>query len=343
MKRSISVLTSVGLSLVVGACSVSAGVPASPSPLPTNVPPQATASPRPSPTTVPASPSTPASPSPAAPSDPAATPTASPNGTITLRAYFFLGGEVGSAGLVPVLRDLPETPATGTAAMRALLAGPNAKERGASPAISTTIPDGTRLLGLSIDDGVATVDLSSEFESGGGTASCLGRLGQVVYTLTQFKSVDSVAFRVDGQPVSVFGCEGIVLDGPVGRDTDSFGETMFEAILPAIFVERPAWGAALGHPGSVTGTANVFEAQFRFTLLDGRGRTLIDEPVHAACGTGCRGAFDVFGDSPLAHSAPKPEWGTIRVWDVSERDGTPVLVREYPVWLTPEEHEPCGC
>ena len=32
----------------------------------------------------------------------------------------------------------------------------------------TDIPDGTKLLGLSIKDGVATVDLSAEFESGGG-------------------------------------------------------------------------------------------------------------------------------------------------------------------------------
>ena len=60
---------------------------------------------------------------------------------------------------------------------------------------SSAIPAGTRLLGLSIAGQIATVDLSSEFESGGGATSVLGRLAQVVYTLTQFPTVTSVSSR----------------------------------------------------------------------------------------------------------------------------------------------------
>ena len=68
--------------------------------------------------------------------------------------------------------------------------------------MSSAIPAGTRLLGLTIKDGVATVDLSSEFESGGGSASATIRLGQVVYTLTQFPTVKSVVFQIDGRTVT---------------------------------------------------------------------------------------------------------------------------------------------
>ena len=78
-------------------------------------------------------------------------------------------------------------------------------------------PDRHSLLGVSIRNGVATVDLSTEFDSGGGTASMEYRLAQVVYTLTQYSTVRSVVFQVEGQTVTVFGSEGIVLDGPVGR------------------------------------------------------------------------------------------------------------------------------
>jgi germination protein M len=261
---------------------------------------------------------------------------------MTLRAYFFLGGKPGSAGLVPVLRDVPQSTATAAAAMNALLAGPSVREGAASPAISTMIPAGTRLLGLSIEDRVATVDLSSEFEAGGGRASCLGRLGQVVFTLTQFASVSSVQFRVDGRPVYAFGCEGIVLDRPVGRLTDGAGQTIFEDILPAIFVDGPAWGAALENPGSIRGTSNVFEAQFKITLLDRSGRTIFEDGVHATCGTGCRGDFQLVDDATIMNGVSKAQWGTLRVWDRSERDGSPILVREYPVWLLPAE-EICGC
>jgi hypothetical protein len=244
---------------------------------------------------------------------------------------------------VPVLREVPETKAVARAAMNALLDGPIASERGASVPLSTTIPQETELLGLSIEDGVATVDLSRDFESGGGSASCLGRLGQVVYTLTQFGTVSSVSFLVEGRPVTVFGCEGIVLDGPVGRDTDAFGQTMFEDLLPAIFVDRPAWGAAFDNPGNITGTANVFEAQFMLTLLDGSGREIVQTAVSAGCGTGCRGSFSAFPEGDLIYYVAKPQWGTLRVWDVSERDGTAELVREYPIWLVPEADYPCGC
>jgi germination protein M len=251
-------------------------------------------------------------------------PSTSPAGTTILRAYFFLEGAQGGAGIVPVLRELPATKGVATAAMTALLAGPNAKEQATTPKISTTIPAGTQLLGLSIANGVATVDLSREFESGGGSASVLGRLAQVVYTLTQFPSVKSVLFEVEGREVHAFGGEGAVLDGPVGRSD-------YESVLPNIFVDRPAWGAALGNPGRVSGNANVFEATFRITLLDGSGRQLVDQQAMATCGTGCRGTFDV----TIRYDVPKAQYGTLRVWDGSAKDGTPQDVREYPVWLTP--------
>jgi germination protein M len=243
-----------------------------------------------------------------------------------VRAYFFLDDPAGGdPGLVPVLRTVPESTATATAAMSALLAGPSSKERGSTPRVRTTIPAGTELLGISIKSGTATVDLSGEFASGGGSFSVRGRLAQVVYTLTQFSSVDRVTFELDGTPVTVFSSEGIVLDKPVSRATyrDDF--------VPAIFVDRPAWGAALLNPGRVTGLANVFEAQFRISLSDHLGRVLVDRQVTATCGTGCWGTFDV----TLSYDVSAGQWGTLRVWDISEATGANVAVREYPVWVTP--------
>jgi hypothetical protein len=252
---------------------------------------------------------------------PQASPPASPEGTTIVRAYFYLNLVEGSSGLVPVLREVPATKATATAAITALLDGPTESERGA---MSSAVPAGTRLLGLTIKGGVATVDLSSEFESGGGSASAITRLGQVVYTLTQFSTVKSVVFQIEGRTVTVFGSSGIVLDGPIGRAD-------YINLLPALFVDRPAYGAALGNPGRVTGSAQgVFEATFRITLLDGAGRTIADQQVMAACM--CEsGAFD----ATVRYDVPKAQWGTLRVWAGSAKDGSPVAVREYPVWLTP--------
>src|SRR5438309_577981 len=130
----------------------------------------------------------------------------------------------------------------------ALLAGPTATESG-DRMITSAVPVGSQLLGLTIKDGVATVDLSSEFESGGGSASVLTRLGQVVYTLTQFPSVKSVLFLIEDQPANVFSSQGIVLDKPVGRSD-------YVQLLPAIWVDRPAFNAAIGNPAQVPGSAD---------------------------------------------------------------------------------------
>ena len=58
---------------------------------------------------------------------------------------------------------VPKSSATATAAVTALLAGPSAKERAAVPPIKTLIPAGTKLLGIQISGGLATVDLSADF------------------------------------------------------------------------------------------------------------------------------------------------------------------------------------
>lgn len=304
--------------LALAACSPTGGLGQVPTPIP------ATPSVPPAPSEPDVTPGPSASPTSSAGSGASPTPAPSqPGGTTIVRAYFYLGGEPDAAGLVPVLREVPETRAVATAAITALLDGPSASEAGERE-ITSAIPEGSRLLGLSVDEGVANVDLSPAYESGGGSNSVFVRLAQVVYTLTQFPTVNSVVFQIDGRTVTVFSAEGVVLDGPVGRDD-------FADLLPAIWVDRPAYGASLGNPGRITGSANVFEASFLITLVDGQGRVVTEVPAMATCGTGCRGTFDV----TLPYDVAAPGWGTLRVWAGSAKDGAPVHVREYPVWLTP--------
>jgi germination protein M len=316
VRRRSTIPALVALAAILAACSPSGGLGQVPSRAPTPAPsvdqgePDITPAPSAAPTSGPGG---------------SPDPTASPEATTVVRVYFYYGGELGSAGLVPLLREVPETRAVATAAMHALLEGPTADESGERE-ITSAVPAGSRLLGLTIEDGVATVDLSSEFESGGGSLSVFVRLGQVVYTLTQFPTVDTVRFEIDGQPVTVFSSEGVVLDGPVGRE-------QYADLLPMIFVDRPAYGAAIGNPARVTGSANVFEASFLIMLLDAEGRPILETPAMATCGTGCRGTFDV----TLAYWVPEAGWGTLRVWEASAMDGSPQNVREYPVWLTPAE------
>ena len=125
---------------------------------------------------------------------------------------------------MPTLRDVPETVAVARSAMEVLLRWGHPRRL---PASLDGHPRRHPAAGLSIKDGIATVDLSREFESGGGSASTFYRLGQVVYTLTQFSTIDAVTFQVEGRTVTTFGSEGVDprraagprrLRGPAARD-----------------------------------------------------------------------------------------------------------------------------
>jgi spore germination protein GerM len=134
--------------------------------------------------------------------------------TLTVRLYWVEDGE----HALGVERSIPYTQAVATASLNALIAGPTPEEQTAWPSISNAIPPGTRLLGVTVADGVAKVNLSKEFESGGGTFSVTARLAQVVYTLEQFPAVDAVEFYLEGVKVEMFSSEGLILIGPQTSD-----------------------------------------------------------------------------------------------------------------------------
>lgn len=321
LRRSPFLLTAMlAVATIVAACGGSSGplgsvpvVSASPDPSVAQGSPDLTPGPSAEPTDDSSAAPTDQPSEPAGSSTPSASPSGTPTGTSVVRAYLWLGGKPGSAGLVAVLRQVPGTKAVATAAISALLAGPTNGEKARS--ISSQVPDGTQLLGLTIDAGVATIDLSSEFAAGGAGDAYQTRLAQVVYTLTQFPTVKSVSVRIEGE-----------------GDSNTLDRGDYVQLLPAIWVDRPADGAAIGNPARVTGTADVFEASFRVAILDGAGKVLVDQQVMATCGTGCRGTFD----TTVAYTIGKAQYGTFRVYEPSAEDGSPQNVREYRVWLTPK-------
>jgi spore germination protein GerM len=102
------------------------------------------------------------------------------------------------------------------AAFETLLAGPT------EGTDSTTIPQGTKLLGLKADNNEVHVNLSEDFTSGGGSASMVGRVGQVVYTATSLNPNAKVYIEVNGKPLEVLGGEGVEIEQPLTRK--SFNE-----------------------------------------------------------------------------------------------------------------------
>jgi germination protein M len=81
------------------------------------------------------------------------------------------------------------------------------------------IPEGTRLLSAIVKDGVATVNVSDEFQFNQfGIEGYLGQLAQVVFTATSFPTVKSVQFLIEGQRRDFLGAEGVYIGTPLSRD-----------------------------------------------------------------------------------------------------------------------------
>lgn len=242
-------------------------------------------------------------------------PTAPTGSPIVLKAYFDHDEK-----MQPVARTVPYTTAVLKASIEQLLKGPTAAE--AKAGIDTQIPKSTKLRGVTLAEGIATVDLSEQFASGGGTLAMTNRLAQVVYTATQFKSVDAVVFEIEGKRVEVFGGEGILLEGPQTRGD-------YEYSTPAILVDTPAWSGSVHRPLTAAGTANVFEAAFRLQVLGAGGQVLLDTPVKASSGTGTRGTWSVVNAKALPLGAAR-----LRVFSASAKDGSPTNVVEVPITIT---------
>ena len=231
--------------------------------------------------------------------------------------HFLLDEPDGGPFLVPVHRSVDADGSLIRAAMVELLSGPTALESAASPALSTAIPAATELRDVGVVDGVARVDLSSEYAAGGGSFTMMARLAQVVYTLTRFDAVDGVVFLVEGVPVSTFSSEGIVLDSPVDR-----GFFDGSGVVPPIFVDVPARDDVFH--ARVAGTTTVADGTFRVAVADQNGSVLAEEVVTA---TG--GVFETFVRYQVASAQP----GTVTVWDDAP-DGGRQLERVTPVTLS---------
>ena len=155
---------------------------------------------------------------------------------------------------------------------------------------------GFQVTSLAIDGGTAAVELGSP-------PTGLER-AQVVFTLTEFPSVQQVA--IDGRTLT-------------RTDEDLFA--------PPIVVVEPQPGDTVTSPVRVHGSADAFEATFQIEVLDGDGTVVAHRTVMATSGSGQRGSYDV--SIPFEGAAAGD--GKIVAYEDSAENGERIHVVETPV------------
>lgn len=202
--------------------------------------------------------------------------------------YFIQDGKVW-----PEQRGIVTGPAIATTTVQQLFEGTETE-------LTSAIPPGTRLRGLTISGGTASIRLEPAVTDRKARA-------QLTYTLTQFESVERVSFN--GDP-------------PVGR-------AAFEGETPAILVESPLSGEEVEPGFEVTGTANTFEATFQYELRDAADEILKKDFVTATSGSGTRGTFRF----TVPYEASRPQAGSLVVFEISAEDGSRTNERSIPLSL----------
>jgi spore germination protein GerM len=91
--------------------------------------------------------------------------------------------------------------------------------------VTSSIPEGTVILGTEVDDGVLTIDLSEEFEEVSADL-LIQAVGQLVYTAMASSGVsEGVVFTVEGEARTFPDAEGSEITGPAGLSD-------YSALLP---------------------------------------------------------------------------------------------------------------
>jgi spore germination protein GerM len=100
-------------------------------------------------------------------------------------------------------------------ALKALLRGPSAEEtrRG----IISLIPPGTRILTAQVRGSTAYINFSEEFQfTEYGAEGYAAQLQQIIWTATEFSTVQDVQILIEGRRVDYLG-EGIWIGSPLSR------------------------------------------------------------------------------------------------------------------------------
>ncbi len=138
--------------------------------------------------------------------------------TMNIKLYFMTINSNGTVSRKEVSRSMKKSDSPLVDSINALIVGPNVEEEnlGCRSLVST----GTRLIGASVKNGIATLNFSPEFEFNQyGIEGTQGQLQQIVFTATAFPTVDSVQFLVDGEKKSYLGSEGVWIGTPLSRNS----------------------------------------------------------------------------------------------------------------------------
>jgi len=234
-------------------------------------------------------------------------------------AVYYLKFTAADAYLVREVHKVKTTKDARIAAVEELIRGTPT-----TPGATTVIPLDTKVLGIKVDNGLATVDFSREVLKAnvGSSGEALG-IQSIVNTLTEFPDIQKVSFTVEGK------VDEQTRDwwGHVGLYDQPFERNLSVVWEPVIWITSPQPGEKITSPVKVTGTARVFEATVNLRVLDEKGNKLAETHTMATAGAPERGTFETDIEFPK----PSTDKGYVEALWYSPKDGSELDKVRVPV------------
>ena len=222
--------------------------------------------------------------------------------------------------LVREVHKLPDNKNILEAALQELVTG-----KPLTPGAYKVLPPQTKILGVNVEDGLATVNFSRQVLAAnvGSKGEALG-IQSIVNTLTEFSEIQRVSFLVEGK------LDDRTRDwwGHVGLYEQPFERDLAWVFEPSIWVTHPVENQVIGVPLLIKGSARVFEGTVVCRLLDTKGKVLAKGCTTATMGAPGRGDFEIrlsFEPSLSGNGRVEVFWESPK--DGSEKDKVVIPVR----------------
>ncbi len=119
--------------------------------------------------------------------------------------------------IVPHVMSIPWEEGIARAAVNNLIDSDEVRARISDSGLSPVLPKGTEILGLTIRDGLAKIDFNCNFINFSSKKEEENAVSAVIYTLTEFPTVDMVQFMIEGENIETL-LFGTNISGVFDRD-----------------------------------------------------------------------------------------------------------------------------
>lgn len=233
-------------------------------------------------------------------------------------AVYYMKDNNNEMYLVREIHKVPKSSGVARASLNELILG-----EPVTPGAFKVLPKDTKILGIKIENGLATVDFSKEVLKAnvGSSGEMLG-IASMVNTLTEFPTIQKVKFTVEGKDDNAMDWWGHMglYQQPFKRDLSFIHE-------PAIWVTSPIANQTVKNTFIIKGNARVFEAFVSFCLKDTNGNILAKGSTRAAAGAPERGDFEI----EINFTPSSAGKGQLEVFEESMKDGSPINMVVIPV------------